>query len=71
MRVCLPLFMQGALFGDSPREAYRVDVGDNVNTPVTIANNELHAVISVREATFGEVVTVYVVKYLVTETIPV
>lgn len=68
--VCMPLFLQGALYGSVPTEAYRVDVGPNVNTPDTIANNELRAIISVRSAPFGEVVKISVVKYLITELIP-
>jgi hypothetical protein len=68
--VCMPLYTQGALYGNTPSEAYKVDVGPNINTPTTIANNELHAVISVRSAPFGELVKVAIVKYLITETIP-
>jgi phage tail sheath protein FI len=68
--VCLPLFMAGSLYGDAPENAYKVDTGPSVNTDTTIANNELHAVISVRMAPFGEEVDIAIVKYLVTETIP-
>lgn len=68
--VCMPLFEQGSLFGDTPADAYKVDVGSNVNTPTTIENNELRAVISVKMAPFGEKLTVYLVKYAVSETIP-
>lgn len=68
--VCLPLFLSGSLYGATPTDAYSVDVGPSVNTPTTIANNELHAVISVRMAPFGEEVDIEIVKYLVTETIP-
>jgi hypothetical protein len=69
--VCMPLFMAGSLFGDTPEEAFKVDTGPSVNTDATIANNELHAVISVRMAPFGEEVDIAIVKYLVTEAIPV
>jgi hypothetical protein len=68
--VCMPLYEQGALLGDTPQEAYKVDTGPNVNTAEVIANNELRAVISVRMAPFGEKLTVYLVKYAVNEAIP-
>jgi hypothetical protein len=68
--VCMPLYEQGALLGDTPQEAYKVDSGTNVNTPEVIENNELRAVISVRMAPFGEKLTVYLVKYAVNEAIP-
>lgn len=67
--VCMPLFMEGSLYGDSPEDAFKVDVGPSVNTEATIANNELRAVISARFAPFGEEVNVEIVKYLVTEEI--
>lgn len=68
--VCLPMFFAGSFYGNTPDEAYKVDVGPSVNTIDTISNNELRAVISVRMAPFGEEVNIEVVKYLVTEAIP-
>jgi hypothetical protein len=68
--ICLPLFMEGSLYGSTPGEAYKVDIGPSVNTIATIANNELRAVISVRMSPFGEEVIIEIVKYLVTEEIP-
>jgi hypothetical protein len=68
--VCLPMFLAGALYGATPQDAFKVDTGDSVNTPDTIANNELHAVISVKMSPFAEEVDIEIVKYLVTETIP-
>lgn len=65
-----PLYLEGALYGESPAGAYSVNVGPQVNTPATIANNELHAVMSVRMSPFSEQVDIEVVKYLVTEAIP-
>lgn len=69
--VCLPLYLAGSLYGATPDEAYKVDTGPSVNTIATIANNELHAVISIKMAPFGEEVNIEVVKYLVNELIPV
>lgn len=68
--VCMPFFLSGSLYGDTPEDAFKVDVGSSVNTPTTIGNNELHAVISLRMAPFGEEVDIEIVKYLVTEQIP-
>jgi hypothetical protein len=68
--VMLPLFNDRALFGDTPDQAYRVDVSGSVNTPETLANNELHAVITCRMSPFGEDVYIEIVKLLVTEEIP-
>lgn len=69
--VMMPLREQGSLFGATPQESYNVDVGDDVNTPETIQNNEINVVISYKAAPFGEVFNIYIVKYLVTETLPV
>jgi uncharacterized protein len=69
--VCMPLFFSGSLYGEDPGDAFKVDVGPSVNTAATIANNELRAVISVRMSPFGEEVNIQIVKYLVTESIPI
>lgn len=52
----------GALQGGSPAEAFRVDVGNQVNTPTTIAAEQLHAALSVRESQFGRVVNIAITK---------
>jgi hypothetical protein len=51
-----------ALYGDSPQEAFDVNVGPSVNTPTTIANGELHAVLSVRMSPSPEWVVIEIVK---------
>lgn len=68
--VMMPMYEQGALSGGVPSEAYKVDVGPDVNTPETIEDGQINVVVTVRIAPFGEVVTIYIVKYLVTEEIP-
>jgi len=68
--VLMPLFLDGSLYGGTPQEAFTVDVGSGVNTVQTISNNELHAVVSIKMAPFGEEIDIDIVKYLVTETIP-
>lgn len=68
--VFMPLFLAGSLYGATAQAAYNVDIGPGVNTPETIANNELHAIASIKMAPFGEEVNIEIVKYLVTEAIP-
>jgi phage tail sheath protein FI len=69
--VCLPLFLNGSLFGDTPDEAYKVDTGESVNTDTTMADDQLRAIVSVRMSPFGEEVNIEIVKYLITDSIPV
>lgn len=56
----------GALHGDSELDAYLVDVGPSVNTPETLAANELHAVVGVRMSPFAEFVSIVVTKVSIT-----
>jgi phage tail sheath protein FI len=65
-----PMYDAGALFGDTPEDAFYVDVGPSVNTPTTIANQELHAVIGVRMSPFAEWVVIEIVKVAVNEALP-
>jgi phage tail sheath protein FI len=67
--ILMPLFEAGALYGTTPEEAFFVDVGQQVNTPETIATNTLKAVISVRMSPFGELVQIEIVKVPVTEAV--
>jgi hypothetical protein len=62
-------YNEGSLYGDTPDAAYAVDTGSTVNTPDTISNLEIHAVISVKMSPFGELVHIDIVKKLVTDTI--
>jgi phage tail sheath protein FI len=60
--VCERFRNLGALYGDTAEEAYFVDVSEAVNTPTTIAANELHAVVSVRISGMAEFVSIEIVK---------
>jgi hypothetical protein len=57
-------FLAGALYSENgvAAEAYRVDTGDQVNTPTTIAARELHAGLVVRESTAGETLFINISK---------
>jgi phage tail sheath protein FI len=67
--MCLDFYNQGSLFGETPDEAFYVDVGPQVNTPQTLANLELHAVVSVRMAPFAEFIRLLFVKRAITEAV--
>lgn len=57
----------GALYGSTADEAFVVDTGSSVNTPETLANDELHAVIGIRTSPFAELVYIEIVKVPITE----
>jgi hypothetical protein len=56
-----------ALYGDTPGEAFYVDVSNSVNTPQTIENGELHAVIGVRMSPTAEYVEIQIVKTAISQ----
>lgn len=60
---------RGSLYGATPDDAYFVDTGPAVNTPDTIANNELHVVISAKMSQFAEYTVFEIVKLGLTEPI--
>lgn len=62
-------FTDGSLFGATPEEAFRVDVGSSVNTPTTIANREIHAVVAIRESEMGEFIEMDLVKVAVSDSL--
>lgn len=59
----------GALYGDTADDAFSVDVGPAVNTPESIADGHLRAVLAIRRSPMGEVVEVEVVKVAVTDAV--
>jgi uncharacterized protein len=65
--VLLPFWANGSLYGVTPEEAFRVDVGEAVNTDTTIANKELHAILQLRTSEFAEEVILELVKTRITE----
>jgi len=60
-------YFNGDLYGQTPADAFRVDVGSAVNTPETLANNELHAILAVKMSPFTEYVKIEIVKKPITE----
>lgn len=65
----VPLYEAGALYGDTPDEAFFVDVGAQVNTDESLSNRQLKAVLSVRMSPFAELVTIEIVKVGTTEAV--
>lgn len=65
----LDWYNKGALFGDSPQEAFSVDTGPTVNTLERIAARQLSAVMGTRMSEFAETVYMEFVKIPVTEAI--
>lgn len=64
--ILLSDFNAGALYGAAPEDAFRVDVGDTVNTPTTIAAGEIRANVNARFSPFAELVSVSIIKVPVT-----
>ncbi len=58
----LDLYGSGSLYGDTPEEAFSVDVGPNVNTLASIAAQELKAVLAVKASPYAELVVLEIVK---------
>jgi hypothetical protein len=63
-------YNSGDLYGATPGDAFFVDTGPTVNTPTTIANHELHAILNVRMSEFAEMVQIMVYKTAITAPSP-
>lgn len=68
--VLLEDYAADELYGDTPQDAFYVDVGESVNTSDTVSRGELHAVVGVRVAPFAELVIVEIAKIPITQTLP-
>lgn len=58
----LESFYPESLHASTPEEAFAVDTGPSVNTPTTIANAEIHAVIELTMSPMGETVILDIYK---------
>lgn len=67
---CQRYWVNGSLYGDTAQQAFNVNTGPQVNTPTTISNSQINAIVSVRLSPFAETVNINVVKYLSNATIP-
>jgi hypothetical protein len=67
--ICQADWNAGIIFGLTSQDAFNVDVGSSVNTPDTIADNQLRAVVAVRPDPFAELVTILIVNVPVTQAV--
>lgn len=65
----LPYYASNSLYGDSAADAFQVNVGSGVNTPTTIAANELHAQISLRVSPGAELIVVDLIKVAINQSL--
>lgn len=66
---CMPFYLQNALYGQTPEEAFFVNTGPDVNTPGSIANEEIKAQIGIRVSPTASFLEVEVVKVPTTESL--
>lgn len=62
-----PYWTAGSLYGNTADEAFQVEVGPSVNTPETLAANELHAVVNLRVSPMAETIQIRIIKTGITE----
>lgn len=67
--VLLDYYNSGQLFGDTADRAFSVDTGPSVNTLISIAANELHAVCAIKMSPMAELVAIEIVKTRVTDSL--
>lgn len=65
----LRFYNQRSLFGETPAEAFRVEIGPSVNTPERNENGELWAEAAVRMAPGAELVNITFVKVPITQSV--
>lgn len=66
---CMPFYLDNALYGTTPAEAFFVNTGPDVNTPGSIANEEIKAQIGIRVSPTASFLEVEVVKVPTTESL--
>lgn len=64
---CMPFYLANELYGATPAEAFVVNTGPDVNTPESIAREEIKAQIALRVSPHGEHLTAEIVKVPITE----
>lgn len=62
-------FRVGALYGDTPQQAFAVDVGPSLNTDASIASGRLRASIAVRTTPGADRVSLELVRVAITEAV--
>lgn len=65
--ICQADWNAGIIYGNTAADAFSVDVSNNVNTPATIADNQLKANVAVRPDPFAELVTITIINVPITQ----
>lgn len=65
--ICLEDYNAGALYGDTPEEAFDARCDESTSTPAQIAAGEIHAVVEAKVSPFAERVVLEIVKVANTE----
>lgn len=65
----MELFVEGALYGGNPSEAFSVNVDGTVNTPKTLSEGKLISQVALRVSPIAEATFVYVLKVPITQTL--
>jgi hypothetical protein len=60
-------YAKGSLYGATPAQAFSVNTGPTVNTPVTVAARQINAVESVRMSPSADQVNILIIRYPVTQ----
>ena len=63
-------YTRNALYGATATAAYSVNTSPQVNTPTTISNNEVRALVGVIMSPFAEFVYLTITKYLLSQGLP-
>lgn len=63
---CMNDYRAGALYGEEPEDAFRVDTSDAINTDETQAAGEIRAAVYARFSPFAELVRIDIIKVPVT-----
>lgn len=66
---CMPYYLDNALYGQTPDEAFAVNTGPDVNTPTSIEEEKLKAQIAIRVSSSASVLEVEVVKVPISESL--
>lgn len=66
---CMPYYLANAFYGQTPPEAFEVNTGPDVNTPTSIAGEEIKAQIAFRASPHGHTLSIEVVKVPITESL--
>jgi hypothetical protein len=66
---CMPFYLDNALYGTTPAEAFFVNTGPDVNTPTSIEAEEIKAQIGIRVSSTASFLEVEVVKVPIGESL--